>query len=349
MPRQSKANRRKTKLKQGLRNPNADRNDEPSRRDLKSAAYPPRGGGGGSGGNPHHGGGRRGGGMSRNEAWFSKWLANGKGSKKREDAMASGGKKRGRGGGGSGKNSHGSGRTHGSSEYNKRRKLTAREKWGGEHPGKLAKSKRKERRANGTEERQSSHNDRDRNDGGDSDGDGDVNESAGRIGSSEQQQKQQQGAVEARLRQPGESVGDFNARMDREVSRIIAGEEFASTKRSAKSKKYRRLMEAKRKKQAEQKRRRAANYDSEEEEWMAAAGGRDDAKFGERSEDAPRFRNKLDESQAFSFLSKKKVVTLMEGSGGDGGESGAGSRKVSQKDQMLRLRAQVVDAYRNRK
>ena len=75
-----------------------------------------------------------------------------------------------------------------------------------------------------------------------------------------------------------------------------------------------------------------------------AAGGRDDAKFGERSEDAPRFRNKLDESRAFSFLSKKKVVTLMEGE-----EGPAASGKISQKDQMMRLRAQVVDAYRNRR
>ena len=92
MPRQSKANRRKTKIKQGLRNPNADRNDEPTQRHLKSTTYPARGSGGGRG---------RRAGMSRNEAWFSKWLASGKGSKKRQEAMDSvAGRKRGRGGGG---------------------------------------------------------------------------------------------------------------------------------------------------------------------------------------------------------------------------------------------------------
>ena len=280
--------------------------------------------------------------MSRNEAWFSKWLASGKGSKKRQEAMDSvAGRKRGRGGGGG---AGGNGRKPNKSGYNKRRKLTAREKWGGEHPGELAKSKRKERRANGNGGDRESRYDAAKNGLGDNGGDGNDVGAASLGGDDDNQGQQQESAVDASLIQPGESVGDFNARKDREVSRIIAGEEFASTKRSAKSKKYRRLMEAKRKKQAEQKRRRAANYDSEEEEWMAAAGGRDDAKFGERSEDAPRFRNKLDESRAFSFLSKKKVVTLMEGE-----EGPAASGKISQKDQMMRLRAQVVDAYRNRR
>ena len=273
--------------------------------------------------------------MSRNEAWFSKWLSNGKGSKKRQEAIASVGSKRRRGGGGAGGAGGGKrGRVNDGSS-SKRRRLTAREKWGGEHPNKSAKSKRKVSKA--------IPENRATTDGRGSD---DDHSKAAEL-------KQTPKPVDTSLRQPGESISDFNARKDREASRIIAGEEFASTNRSAKSKKYRRLMEAKRRKLAEQKRRRAANYDSEEEEWMAAAGGRDDAKFGERIEDAPRFRNKLDESKAFSFLSKKKVVTLIGGSSAaadEGFEGGnGGSSKLSQKDQMLRLQAQVAEAYQNRK
>ena len=54
MPKQSKANRRKTKIKQGLRDPNKDRNDGISKNQLKQ---------------PNNGGGR-----SKRERFFSSWL-----------------------------------------------------------------------------------------------------------------------------------------------------------------------------------------------------------------------------------------------------------------------------------
>ena len=330
MPRQSKANRRKTKIKQGLRNPNVDRNDAPTERDLRADSYGP--------GVPRRGSnrGRRRVGVSRNEAWFSGWLAKGKGSKKRQEVLDSmrdqkGAGKRNRGIGGNGSRTR-----PGENQGGKRRKLTAREKWGGEHPTQIAKRNKQARgrsRAGMNQEEESGSNSK-------------VGSSIDSVG----------GVKKESMRQSGESVEDFNARKDREISQIIAGEEFATTKRAAKSKKYYRLMEAKRKRQAEQRRRRAANYDSEEEDWVTAAGGRDDAKFGERIEDAPRFRNKLDESRAFSFLAKKKVVTLIEnsdsGSGATNNSSVEGPEhggKLSKRDQMSKLREQVVRSYRNRR
>ena len=148
-----------------------------------------------------------------------------------------------------------------------------------------------------------------------------------------------------------ESLSDFQIRKAKEQRSIIAREEFNSTKRADKSKKYHANKILKNKKRVQDKKNKG--YDSEEDEWNAAAGVRNTraVAFGERIDDAPRFKNMPYKGRGKA--KKKKVVTLLEdtegGGGGDSAEGSGSRKKKSDLDQMALLRQRVVDAYRQNK
>ena len=294
MPRQSKANRRKTKIKQGLRNPNADRNDAPSAKDLKWSRADHRGATGASGKKRK----RRPTGASNREAFFSMWLQKGKGSAKRQAAIAS---VRG-GGGGNISSSHKSN----NQRDRKRHKRTAIERYSSK--AKLTHAER-------------------------------------------QAELKSAAAAAALMRREDETAEDFQIRNSHHVRTAISSEEMKSTKRASKAKRRSAEYAAKKKRQAATRaQRKSAGYDSEEEEWTRAVGGRDDAQFGERTEDAPRFRHDLSKQRNLRFLKhqKKKVVTLMEGEDGQH-SAGGGAGGRSSAEQIEALRARVVANYRQRK
>ena len=229
--------KRKSKVKQGLRDVNEDRNDGVSKKHMKKGR------------------------QSSSERWFSSWLKKGQNSGKKKNEKnpvaanaAMIGKKRQRTGNAASSNGKGKGKSQGkgrgksdnNGDNKQRRKLTSKERYG---------------------------------DTGDQ----------GRNAASAAKRSQNPMAD----KRPDESMTDFKLRKAKETRKIVAQEEFSTTKRASKAKRYHKKKELKRKEQLEAK--RAKDYDSEEDEWNAAAGASRTraVAFGERIDDAPRNLSKF--------------------------------------------------------